>query len=192
MRRKGAVYPFVVVLKNSEKKTIQGMGLLLGGLAIGLSAYRSLQETGAGMSLLFLVAVVILYGWNIAQLRKNRAVRYRLLFGLSGAGMILVAPFSWLGVLYLLLAALEPFAARQQEIGFHDDHIRFSDGFQKTYAWQELRNVILKDGILTIDFRNNRLFQKETDDADEDDYDGDEEAFNRYCRERLADADKHQ
>jgi hypothetical protein len=44
---------------------------------------------------------------------------------------------------------------------------------------------MLKDGILTMDFRNNKLFQKETDDSDDPDYDGSEEEFNQYCIDQL-------
>jgi len=44
---------------------------------------------------------------------------------------------------------------------------------------------VLKDGLLTLDFKNNRLMQKEIAD-DEDEDDADEEEFNTWCRDQLA------
>ena len=32
---------------------------------------------------------------------------------------------------------------------------------KRTIEWKELNNVILKDGILTIDLKNNKVFQNE-------------------------------
>ena len=46
-------------------------------------------------------------------------------------------------------------------------------------------NVVLKDGLLTLDFKSNRLMQREVADDDDED-DADEEEFNAYCRSRLA------
>jgi hypothetical protein len=44
---------------------------------------------------------------------------------------------------------------------------------------------MLKDDILTMDFRNNKLFQKETDDEADPDYDGSEDEFNQFCKKNL-------
>jgi hypothetical protein len=45
-----------------------------------------------------------------------------------------------------------------------------------------MNNVMLKDGMLTLDFKNNKLLQKETIDEDGD---ADEDEFNAWCRERF-------
>jgi hypothetical protein len=45
---------------------------------------------------------------------------------------------------------------------------------------------VLRDGLLTLDFTNNRILQREVED-DEDD-DADEDEFNDYCRKQLAKA----
>jgi hypothetical protein len=44
---------------------------------------------------------------------------------------------------------------------------------------------VLRDGLLTLDFKSNRLLQREVADDDDDDY-ADEEEFNAYCRDRLS------
>jgi hypothetical protein len=43
--------------------------------------------------------------------------------------------------------------------------------------------VILRDGLLTLDFRNNILIQKEV--LEDEEPDADENEFNDYCRSKL-------
>ena len=54
--------------------------------------------------------------------------------------------------------------------------------YKKTHEWAALNNVILKDRILTIDFKNDHLLQSEI--ANES-FDIDEKLFNRFCMEQL-------
>ena len=51
----------------------------------------------------------------------------------------------------------------------------------KKYSWSELDNVILKDGILTIDFKDNKLIQAEIDPNSLID----EKEFNYFANDRL-------
>ena len=54
----------------------------------------------------------------------------------------------------------------------------------KTYDWQSFGNIILKDKLLTLDFKNNKVLQLEI----ESDTNADEKQFNDYCnRYRNAD-----
>jgi len=70
------------------------------------------------------------------------------------------------------------------EIGFSDEEILRNTLIKKKYRWSDLNNVILKDGLLTIDFKNNKLFQKEA--LDEEEMDAAEAEFNAYCQQRLS------
>jgi hypothetical protein len=54
--------------------------------------------------------------------------------------------------------------------------------FKKKHSWNELKNVILKDSVLTIDFKSNRLLQTE---IAEESFGTDEKLFNRFCIEQL-------
>lgn len=53
---------------------------------------------------------------------------------------------------------------------------------QKEMTWDEVNNVILKDGLLTIDFKNNKLFQHIIMNSEED---ISEKEFNEFCRQQL-------
>jgi hypothetical protein len=55
----------------------------------------------------------------------------------------------------------------------------------KKISWPELNNVIIKDDLLTMDFKNNKVFQLYTDDEEDDEYEVESDEFNEYCLGRL-------
>jgi hypothetical protein len=91
--------------------------------------------------------------------------------------------FQWLVFVFIILALLEYQAKYAIEIGFADNEIVFNSLFKKRYNWSAFSNIVLKDGLLTLDFTNNRILQREIEDDEEDDADEDE--FNEYCRRQL-------
>ena len=68
------------------------------------------------------------------------------------------------------------------EIGFSEDSIVINTLFRRRYRWTDFNNIVLKDDLLTLDFKNNRLLQRETIDEEGD---AEEDEFNDYCREQL-------
>lgn len=186
MKSKATVYNFVIVLKNKNIKAVRLTGMLLTILAGFLFLYRSFQDGGSRMNLAPFFILLILFAWSVSRVRKNEKVHFSFLLAIAGSGLILISPFNWLGFVYLVMAVLERQALIAQEIGFSTDHIRFNGWPEKKYSWSQFTNILLKDGILTMDFRNNKLFQKETDDADDPEYDGSEDEFNHFCKEQLS------
>ena len=63
---------------------------------------------------------------------------------------------------------------------FNGERIRQRNFPWKKYTWDQLSNVILKDNILTLDFKNNRLLQITIDNEDII-----ESNFNDYSKEQL-------
>lgn len=53
---------------------------------------------------------------------------------------------------------------------------------QRIVEWSELTNVIKRDDLLTLDFKNNRLMQVQIVNAD----DVPENEFNQFCRQQLS------
>ena len=54
--------------------------------------------------------------------------------------------------------------------------------FKKAYSWAEVGNVVLKDHLLSVDFKNNHLIQIE---ISPESYAIDEATFNQFCQEQL-------
>lgn len=185
MPHKPVIYPFIIVLRNRNRRAINMVGGLMGLVSILFLGLRANEPDGSGLNLLVGAVSMVFFCWNIMEQRRGRPSRQAVTLAISGAGMILVPPFSWIGLLFFALARIESEALRPMEIGFAEDHIRIGGWWPKRIPWIALSNVVLKDGLITLDYKDNRLFQRETDDLDDEEYDGTEDEFNVFCRRQL-------
>ena len=67
----------------------------------------------------------------------------------------------WLAIVHIILLALDTIARRSLRVNFNADNIEYPSFPKKNIKWDELENVVLKDGLLTMDFKNNKLTQDE-------------------------------
>lgn len=179
------VYPFIIVLRNRNRRAVYLTGSLTALLSIILLGIRGNEPEGSGLNMLVAAVCLVFFGWNLMQQRKGQASKQALTLAIAGLGMILIPPFSWMGLLLIGLARIESAALKPMEIGFAEDHIRIGGWWPKRISWSSLNNVVLKEGLLTLDYADNRLFQRETDDLDDEEYDGTEDEFNVFCRRQL-------
>ncbi len=91
--------------------------------------------------------------------------------------------FQWMFLPFVIFALLEAQAKYPLEIGFYSEGLVLNSLFKKKFPWTSLQSVILKDGLLTLDFKNNKLIQKEV--LDDDEPDAPEDEFNDYCHSKL-------
>ena len=111
-----------------------------------------------------------------------------LFFIVAALTLLLIPPTSMLFIPFLVMAVLYKAATRAQEIGYSEQEIVFSGLVPRKIKWSSLNNVLLKDGILTMDYKDNRLFQKETeDDPEDDDEDATEEESTPFACSSWAD-----
>jgi len=193
------VYDYVVTLKNDRGKFVDVISFLVIFLSsfMFLSAYLTLPE-----SFIFLIVSILLAGgivWNIYRRRKRLQLKFSHLLLVAGviwfsmpANNITLGHFTFaitpiIASAIILLFVLERPAKLPLEIGFTEDKIVFNNLFRKKRYWEEFNNILLKDGMLTLDYKNNRLFQKETI---EEEGDADEDEFNEYCSTHLKLANK--
>ena len=94
---------------------------------------------------------------------------------------LLTAPW-WAGVLNLLLIFLYIASQRELLIRVDRDGVRYPSLPPAKIRWEELSNLVLKDGLLTIDLTNDTLIQVVPDAKMNL---PDERDFNEFCRERL-------
>jgi hypothetical protein len=198
-------YQYVAILKKSSERATDLLSILLCFLSAGsflLTALHSIDfdhfkgargsgfHLGAPARAYFLTSIALILwvglAFNLLSKRKDRRaqVRYRYMLVLAAIGWMGMTSFPWIGLLFFLVAFLENQAKRPLEIGFDTDCIVINTLFSQRYYWSAFNNVVLKDGLLTLDFKNNRLMQKEIAD-DEDEDDADEEEFNTWCRDQL-------
>jgi hypothetical protein len=65
---------------------------------------------------------------------------------------------------------------------FSKEAITFNTFPFKNYSWQEVKNIMLKDNMLTIDFKNNKIIQREIEPAELTE---EEIEFNEFCRQQM-------
>ncbi len=178
-------FPYVVVLKNQSTKTFNYFGLLLNlaSCVLFTKEFAFADEKNffvlAGLTL---VVGIIIY--NVVRAKQGKRVYYDRAYLVSALLWIKMPYLEWLAVAFIILALLDHQVKFPLEIGFSENHIVFNYLIKKKYNWPAVSNVVLKDGLLTIDFHNNRILQREViEDIDEDD--ATEEEFNQFCRTQI-------
>lgn len=180
------VFKYVVVLKNLQNRYIDLVGLLLSIMSAFCFARELTLANKVGLAyLLGLIFVAIVVIYNLVQSFRGRKVYYSRALLIAALVWMKMPYWQWLAFIFIILALLEYQAKYSVEIGFSDDQVVINSFFKRKYRWAQFSNVVLKDGIITLDFTNNRILQREIED-DEDEDDADEEEFNEYCRQRLA------
>src|SRR5688572_20672098 len=105
------------------------------------------------------------------------------------AGAYIILAFVWIrlslylpAIIILLLSVLFFLSIRRKLLVVDTEQIVYPSLPKKTFHWSELSNMVLKDGLLTIDLKNNKLIQQM---VDEQTTPVNEEEFNRFCLLQL-------
>lgn len=182
------IYPYVVTLKNQQTKYLDVLGFLLSVISVMFFVRASMNgdavKGGYVLGSLFIAGVLI---YNIYQSRvRGKKVYYNRALLIAALVWMKTPKFEWLCLVFIVLALLEHQAKYSVEIGFSENGILINTLLKKRYKWNDFNNIVLKDGIITLDFVNNKVLQREVEDDDDDDADEDE--FNEYCRQQLRSA----
>jgi hypothetical protein len=180
-------YQYVVILKKSVERPVNLLSILL-CLTSAVIFIRTALMTDTTRYPLYIVAALLFAGlaYNAAAARLDtKPVGYKYLLLLTGLGWLTMPIIPWIGLIFGVLAFLEHQAKRPLEIGFDRDRVVINTLIRRRHQWSAFNNIVLRDGLLTLDFKSNRLLQREVADDDDDDY-ADEEEFNAYCRDRLS------
>lgn len=178
------IYQYVVSLRNKQSRFIDIIGLLLSLMSVAFFAWELIAGLYVGIA--YLLGVVFVSGvliWNVYQSSKGKKVYYSRALLIAALVWMKMPYFQWLAFLLIVLALLEYQAKYALEIGFGEEEIVVNSLLKKRYKWNQLDNVMLKDGIITLDFTDNRILQREIEE-DEDD-DADEDEFNAWCKKQL-------
>jgi len=176
-------YDYVVTLKRENAHRTDLVSLLL--LIFSLLAFSFVQLHNGLNFFLCAGIIVVLTGFliNLRYARIKKEMRFRYWLFATGICWIGMPYLQWLIIPFFILGVMEAQAKYPLEIGFYSGGIVLNSLFNKKYPWASFQSVILKDGLLTLDFINNKLIQKEV--LDDDDPDAPEDEFNDYCRSKL-------
>jgi len=176
-------YPYIIVLKNETSRYVNIFGFLL---TTGSAVLFAREMFFRNMIILpYLAGIIFIAGlllWNAyLYYRTDREIYYSKALLIAGLVWTKMPYFEWLVIAFAFLALLEYQAKRASEIGFAEDHIMINNLFKKRISWNEIDNVVLRDGWLTIDFKNNKLLQKEVDTGESE---ASDEEFNEWVSRR--------
>ncbi len=184
---KGKQYDFVVTLKQPAFKIFDNISLLLCIIAIGIFSYLCIHETEKWWVCILAIAITlarIIY--NFYQKKKNKKVTYTWAFIAVALAMVFISQTGFLnlltGMLYLFAAFIEKQLKFPQQAGIDANGITFNNLFRRFYPWKNISNIVLKDGMLTVDYKNNKLIQKEIQEQVPAET---EKEFNGFCQSNL-------
>jgi hypothetical protein len=180
-------YQYVVILRKSGEGAVNLLSILL-CFTSAVIFIRTALMTGSTRYPSYILAALIFAGlaFNaVAARRHTKPVGYKYLLLVTGLGWLTMPFIPWIGLIFGVLAFLEHQTKRPLEIGFDRDRVVINTLIRRRHDWSAFNNVVLRNGLLTLDFKSNRLLQREVADDDDDD-NADEEEFNAYCRDRLS------
>ncbi len=178
------VYNYVITLKKPDYRFADQVALIMLLFALLAFCYFYYIHPKFGFPYLFFAAGILLSaGFTFFKKRQVGLAYFRLALLIAAAGWFYgIERNTWMAILYAVAGLLERQVKFPQEIGFSKSEIIFNTFPKKRLAWNEVSNAIIKDGLITIDQKNNKLFQKEIDSGVSLQV---EKEFNEFCRKQL-------
>jgi hypothetical protein len=181
---------YSLVLKNDRLKQYDRLALLILLINFAVLLFLLFSSTIRSVKIASLMgtvglAIVLSIHFFLKRIRHNQGSPY------LHAGFFLVF-LSWLLIgnyiivaVIVVLQLLYQVSKKQAVINVFENEIVYTAFPARTFSWKELSNVLLKDGILTLDFKNNRIIQHEIVNSNRD---VNEPEFNEFCRRHLQSA----
>jgi len=180
-------FDFIVSLQRPDFKKYDTITFLLLLAAIFVFLFYLLVDDNHPW--LYAVSIIIVIGrmiYNFYRRKKGEYSDHRISFLVACVTFFFIPSKSFIvigiALLYGVLALLERQIKFPEEIGFNKSGITINTLFKKHYEWNIINNIVLKDGLLTIDYKNNKIFQKE---IEEEITSVLEKEFNEFCRLQL-------
>ena len=178
---------YEIVLKNDKVKLYNRFAIfifILNAIAIIyflFFRYEKITQSSNGfIALLLLINGVLIY--IIASFKKKKQLAFLSLVTGISLYWILIG-YWWISLLMIIFFYLYSLSKRKLTVSFADQII-YPSIPARVIQWDELNNVILKDGLLTIDFKNNKIIQQLIKHSNQIN----EKEFNDFCKEQLESA----
>ena len=173
---------FELVLKNEKEVSYKRISILLLVLnLVGILFITYLKDFKSWLPLTIAAIAILAASSSFYFRNKNeKAILPGAFFLLSFAWI--VAGYWVIGVFNILFMMLHLAALQKPIVSINEKHVIYPSFPKKKIDWQELSNLIIKDGLLTIDFKNNRIIQQQIANISST---IDEKEFNDFCRQQL-------
>jgi len=177
---------FSLPLKNEKRRFYKSFSvfiLVLNALAIALFVYYVPQSTirqASGIIIAVLAIPVIVFREKKPRSRFAGNALYFIMLAIAVYWAF--TALWWASVAVFVLTLLSRSVNKSPEVVVSDEHVVYPAFPVRRIEWNELSNLVLKDGLLTIDFRNNRIIQQLLEPGATG---LNEQEINEFCRDRL-------
>jgi hypothetical protein len=172
---------FIIVLKNKKEKTYILISWLIIALNVISFAYLGVMKKANPGDIPFYAAGLLILIAVFGRVSRSETIEHDcivLSFCLAIIAWIVIR-FYWAGALTLLLFIFQEISRRKLIVVVYEDRIIYPSFPKREITWNELNNAIMKDGILTIDLKNDKILQEEVISPTS------EMEFNEFCEEKL-------
>jgi hypothetical protein len=173
---------YEIVIKNEKirsYRTVAFIVLLLNLTVFTLLLFYDAYFYVAASSILLTGIYISLRLYFMKKYQRGHYLDQALIFVLAGC---------WLGlqnyyvvIALVILGIFYHLALQKIKIVFNAEKVASLNFPQKDYDWNEFNNVIIKDSILTLDFKNNHLLQAEIEEPENIN----ENEFNSFAKAQL-------
>lgn len=173
---------FEIVLKNEKIKSYRTIALIVLLLNLAIFALMLFYDSYRyqAVSAILLVGMYLLMRlYFIKKYQQGNYLDQVLIFVLAGAwfgfqNYYMVGALAFVGIFYHL-------ALQKIQLLFTPEKVMKLNFPKRDYQWNAFNNVIIKDQILTLDFKNNHLLQVEV----EEPKNINEKEFNLFAEAQL-------
>jgi len=179
------LFDFIIVCKTTHFKKVDQISqfmLLLSVLGFSYSIYKGVFKTP---TLMIAITGSLILWWLFCLYQKKQGgiPYYRLGLLFASWGWFLLPNALLISGIYLIAALFERQVKFPYEIAFDPAGIVINTFPKKHYSWSLVQNAIIKDDVITIDFKNNTLIQKDINEPVNDRITNE---FNSFCAAQIA------
>lgn len=174
------MYKFIIPNKKLITYQVFAYGILLINLAAIFVNRAAFGHLNVGLWTVFAGLIIGGIHWYRQKKNKKRMPMGVVLF-MVGIFWLL-NEFYPMFFLNLFLAALYTIACRQLIVTVSREQIIYPSFPPKPIRWEQINNIVLKDDILTIDLKNNKIYQHFIEYGEDAVNEAD---FNDFCKKQL-------
>ncbi len=183
------IFDYIIVCKSPDYKNVDRISqfmLLLSVLGYSFGIYKGLFPKPA---LIIAIMTSVICWWIFCQYQKKQGgvPYYRLGLLFASWGWFLMPNALIISGIFLIGALFERQVKFPYEIAFDPAGIVINTFPKKQIPWIAIQNAIIKDDVITIDFKNNKLIQKDINEPVTVQVSTE---FNTFCAEQIANSNQ--
>ncbi len=178
---------FTFILKNEKIASYKKSILAIIGLNLLFFIYLSYSTNNNYIrnTAIFAIAFTLL-SYLLSYFLERKNIVFSAVF--TSVAFFIFSYFKlhlwWQAIAMLFILLMYLYSIRILQVIITEKIIIYPSFPNKHIQWEMLNNLLVKDNLLTIDFKNNKLIQSEIIVEKKDEID-DEKEFNDFCRQQL-------